>query len=131
MGGVVKAVEEGYPQREIARSAYEFQRQVDAGERAIVGVNKYVQDGEGDGIPTLKIALEVEKRQIEEIRAVRAQRDDAAAQAALAAVRDAVRDDGVNLMPPIIDAVKAEVTLGEICDIFRAEWGEHRDPAYL
>jgi methylmalonyl-CoA mutase N-terminal domain/subunit len=131
MGGIVKAVEEGYPQREIARSAYDFQRQVDAGERAIVGVNKYRNASDGDEIPTLKIEAEVEHQQIERIKALRARRDPRAAEQALARVREAVRDESINMMPPIIDAVKAYVTLGEICDIFRSELGEHRDPAYL
>jgi methylmalonyl-CoA mutase N-terminal domain/subunit len=131
MGGIVKAVEEGYPQREIARSAYEFQRQVDGGERAIVGVNKYRSAGDGDEIPTLKIEAEVEHQQIERIKALRGRRDPRAAEQALARVREAVRDESINMMPPIIDAVKAYVTLGEICDIFRTELGEHRDPAYL
>ena len=131
MGGIVKAVEEGYPQREIARSAYEFQRQVDSGERSIVGVNKYRNAAEDDQIPTLKIEPEVERQQIERIKALRARRDEQVAQQALARVREAVRDEKINVMPPIIEAVKVHVTLGEICDIFRKELGEHRDPAYL
>jgi methylmalonyl-CoA mutase, N-terminal domain len=130
MGGIVEAVEEGYPQREIARSAYEFQRQVDGGERSIVGVNKYVTDADPP-IPTLKIDHAVEAEQIDRVKAVRAARGAEAAGKALAAVREAVRDDGKNIMPPIIAAVKAHVTLGEICDVFREEFGEHRDPAYL
>ncbi len=131
MGGIVKAVEEGYPQREIARSAFEFQREVDTKRRAIVGVNKYVTPDEGDGIPTLKIEHEVEHSQIERIKATRASRDAAAVQAALAAVKAALRDDKQNVMPPILAAVRVNATLGEICDLFRAELGEYRDPAYL
>lgn len=131
MGGIVKAVEEGYPQREIARSAFEFQREVDTKRRAIVGVNKYVTPEEGDGIPTLKIAHEVERSQVERIKQSRSARDAAAAASALAAVRQALRDDAQNVMPPILDAVRANVTLGEICDLFRSELGEYRDPAYL
>jgi methylmalonyl-CoA mutase, N-terminal domain len=131
MGGIVKAVEEGYPQREIARSAFEFQREVDTKRRAIVGVNKYVTPEEGDGIPTLKIAHEVERSQVERIKQSRSARDAAAATSALAAVRQALRDDAQNVMPPILDAVRANVTLGEICDLFRSELGEYRDPAYL
>jgi methylmalonyl-CoA mutase, N-terminal domain len=131
MGGIVKAVEEGYPQREIARSAFEFQREVDAKKRAIVGVNKYVTPEEGDHIPTLKIDHATEQSQIDRIRAVRGRRDAAAAERALAAVREALRDDKQNVMPPILDAVKQLVTLGEICDLFRSELGEYRDPAYL
>jgi methylmalonyl-CoA mutase N-terminal domain/subunit len=131
MGGIVKAVEEGYPQREIARSAFEFQREVDAGRRPIVGVNKYTTPDEGDHIPTLKIEHSTETTQIDRVRQFRAQRDPAAADRALAAVRAALRDDNQNVMPPILDAVKQRVTLGEICDLFRSELGVYRDPAYL
>jgi methylmalonyl-CoA mutase, N-terminal domain len=131
MGGIVKAVEEGYPQREIARSAFDFQRDVDAGRRAIVGVNKYTSADEGDHIPTLKIDHEVEASQIARCKAFRGQRDTAVVERALAAVRTALHNDKQNVMPPIFDAVKARATLGEICDLFRAELGEYRDPAYL
>ncbi|MGE0397288.1 MAG: methylmalonyl-CoA mutase [Kofleriaceae bacterium] len=131
MGGIVKAVEEGYPQREIARSAFEFQREVDSGRRSIVGVNKYVKPEEGDGIPTLKIEHATEHGQVERIKAFRTSRDAAAVERALAAVKAALRDDKQNVMPPILDAVKQNVTLGEICDLFRSELGEYRDPAYL
>ncbi|HUS66231.1 MAG TPA: methylmalonyl-CoA mutase family protein [Kofleriaceae bacterium] len=131
MGGITRAVEEGYPQREIARSAYDFQRQVDSGERGIVGVNKYKDGGDGDGIPTLKIEHGVEQAQKERVVAIRTARDEAAATAALDAVRAACRDTAGNVMPPIVAAVKAHVTLGEICQIFRDEFGVHTDPAYL
>jgi methylmalonyl-CoA mutase N-terminal domain/subunit len=131
MGGIVKAVEEGYPQREIARSAFEFQREVDNGGRHIVGVNKYVTSEEGDGIPTLKIDHAAENNQIDRLRAFRGKRDPKVVERALAAVRGALRDDKQNVMPPILDAVKQQATLGEICELFRAELGEYRDPAYL
>ncbi len=131
MGGIVKAVEEGYPQREIARAAYEFQRQVDSGDRAIVGVNKHLSDDDGDNIPTLKIEEAVERDQIARVKAFKARRDEATVQAKLAAVRHALEHDDVNVMPPILDAVRANITVGEICDEFRRVLGEHRDPAYL
>ncbi|MEZ4402030.1 MAG: methylmalonyl-CoA mutase family protein [Kofleriaceae bacterium] len=131
MGGIVRAVEEGYPQREIARAAYDFQRQVDTGERGIVGVNKYVTPEDGDGIPTLKIEEHVERDQVARCKAWKARRDPAVVAARLAAVRRALGDDQINVMPPIIDAVRDGVTVGEICDEFRAVLGEHRDPAYL
>jgi methylmalonyl-CoA mutase N-terminal domain/subunit len=131
MGGITKAVEEGYPQREIARSAFDYQRDIDNGRRAIVGVNKYKSDDEGDNIPTLKIELETEANQIARVKQSRAGRDQAKVDAALAAVRAALKDDKQNVMPPILDAVKLNVTLGEICDLFRSELGEYRDPAYL
>ena len=123
MGGIVKAVEEGYPQREISRSAFDFQREVDSKRRSIVGVNKYKSAEDGDGIPTLKIEHEVEENQIANIRASRAKRDNTAVERCLAAVKAALNDDKQNVMPPILDAVKHHVTLGEICDLFRTEMG--------
>jgi methylmalonyl-CoA mutase N-terminal domain/subunit len=131
MGGIVKAVEDGYPQREIARSAFEFQREVDTKRRGIVGVNKYVTPDDGDHIPTLKIDHDAEQRQIDRIKATRQRRDAAAAERGLAGVRAALVDDAINVMPPILDAVKAGATVGEICDLFRVVLGEYRDPAYL
>ena len=131
MGGIVKAVEEGYPQREIARSAFDFQREVDSGRRGIVGVNRHRSDDNGDGIPTLKIEHSTEVAQIARIKDVRATRDAAKVTAALAAVKAALRDDKINVMPPILAAVREYVTVGEICDLFRSELGEYRDPAYL
>ena len=131
MGGITRAVEEGYPQREIARAAYDFQRQVDTGERGIVGVNKYVEPEDGDGIPTLKIEEEVEREQVAKSRQWKAARDAAVVSERLAAVRHALEHDDVNVMPPIVAAVRDGVTVGEICDEMRRVLGEHRDPAYL
>jgi methylmalonyl-CoA mutase N-terminal domain/subunit len=127
LGGIARAVEEGYPQREIAGSAYQFQRQVDSRERGVVGVNCY-PSGEPDRIPTLKIDHRPEQDQVERIRQLRASRDATRAAAALAAVRNAAGGDD-NLVPPILEAVKADVTLGEICDLFRQVFGVYRDPA--
>ncbi len=129
MGGIVRAIEEGYPQREIANSAYQFQRQVDSKERSIVGVNKYVTD-EGDKIPTLKIAHAVEQGQVERVCKFKAARDQAAAARGLDTIRRAAAGDD-NLMVAVLDGVQAGVTLGEMADVFRQIWGEHRDPAYL
>jgi methylmalonyl-CoA mutase N-terminal domain/subunit len=130
LGGIVRAVEDGYPQREIANSAYQFQRQVDARQRAIVGVNKYVDKGGGDKIPTLKIDMEVERSQIARIKQIKATRDAAAATAALEQVKRAAAGDE-NLVVAVIEAVRKNVTIGEVADVFRQVWGEHRDPAYL
>ncbi len=129
LGGIVRAVEEGFPQREIANSAYAFQRQIDTGARGIVGVNRYVTEGE-EQIPTLKIDLEPERVQCERIVSLRARREAGRARAAIDAVRRAAAGDD-NLMDPVIEAVRADVTLGEVCDVFRQVFGEHRDPAYL
>ncbi len=130
LGGIVPAIAQGYPQKEIARSAYEFQQQVERGERVIVGINKYQEKEGGDAVPTLKIDLEVERQQVERIRRLRDQRNRSAARDATDAVRQAAagRD---NLVPHIIAAVKAGVTLGEISDVFREVYGVYRDPAFL
>jgi methylmalonyl-CoA mutase, N-terminal domain len=130
IGGIVRAVEDGYPQREIANSAYQFQRQVDSRQRPIVGVNKYVTGGEGDKIPLLKIDAEVERSQVERMKKLKSARDGAAARAALDAVKRAADGDG-NLVEAVLEAVKKDVTIGEVSDVFRQVWGEHRDPAYL
>jgi methylmalonyl-CoA mutase N-terminal domain/subunit len=129
LGGIVRAVELGYPQREIADSAFEDQRKVDRLERVIVGVNKYVDDV-GAAIPTLKIDPEVERAQRAHVKQLKAERDSGRAAAALDAVRRACRGTD-NLMPPIIEAVKADVTLGEICDVFREVFGVYRDPVFV
>lgn len=128
MGGIVNAIEAGYPQQEIAKSAYRFQREVEAGERIIVGVNEYT-DGRESPIDTLKIDPVVEKAQIEAIKKLRETRDSQKAEHAKECIRKAARSDE-NLFPPIIDAVKAYLTIGEISDIFREEFGQARDPAY-
>lgn len=130
MGGIVEAIEKGYPQREIAASAYRFQRQLEAGERVMVGVNKYESpDDAGDAnIPLLKIDEEVQKEQVANLRAVKAKRDDARVKACLEGVRQAAKDAS-NLMPPIIEAAKAYCTQQEICDVLREVLGTYTDPA--
>ncbi|HEX7604532.1 MAG TPA: methylmalonyl-CoA mutase family protein, partial [Polyangiaceae bacterium] len=129
MGGIVSAIEKGYPQREIAASAYRFQRQLEAGERVMVGVNKYdTGDGRDVNIPLLRIDEEVQKRQMDNLRAVKASRDAAKVAACLGAVRDAAKS-GTNLMPSIIEAAKAYATQQEICDVLRDVFGVYTDPA--
>jgi methylmalonyl-CoA mutase N-terminal domain/subunit len=129
MGGMVSAIEKGYPQREIAASAYRFQRQLEQGERVMVGVNKYTSaDDEGANIPLLRIDEEVQKRQIGNLAAVKAKRDAAAVKTALEAVRLAAKD-GTNLMPPIIAAARTYATQQEICDVLREVCGTYTDPA--
>ncbi len=129
MGGMLEAVERGYPQREIADSAFRDQQKVEAGERTIVGINAYREEEAAD-IPLLKIDLDKERAQIERVRRRKAARDAAAVRRHLEAVRQACRGTD-NLVYPILDAVKAGVTLGEICDVFRDEFGVYRDPGYL
>ena len=128
MGGMVAAVEKGYPQREIAASAYRFQREVDAGERVMVGVNRYQTTEEQRNIPLLRIDEEVQKTQCANLAKVKAGRDQARVHEALAGVRDVARGGG-NLMPPIIAAASAYATEQEICDVLRETLGTHSDPA--
>ncbi|HYJ33730.1 MAG TPA: methylmalonyl-CoA mutase family protein [Candidatus Binatia bacterium] len=128
MGGIIVAVEKGYPQKEIADSAYQFQQQVERGERVIVGVNKFQAENEEITIPVLKIDPAIERGQIERVRAVRARRAKAPYEQSMAALRDACMS-AKNLMPYVLDAVRAEATLGEICDVFREAYGVYREPA--
>jgi methylmalonyl-CoA mutase N-terminal domain/subunit len=129
MGGMLRAVESGYPQREIARSAYELERQVNAGERVIVGVNRFKKEGEGGvKIPTLRIDEAVQRAQIEALRRVKSERSASRVAAALEAIRRAA-EGSVNLVPVIIDAAKAFVTEQEVCDVLRAVFGTYTDPA--
>ena len=130
MGGMVAAVEKGYPQREIAASSYRFQRQVDDGERVMVGVNRYAgaEAKSGNAIPLLRIDENVQKTQIENLRKVKAARDPARVTAALEGVRQAARGTD-NLCPPIIEAAKAYCTEQEICDVLREVMGTYTDPA--
>jgi methylmalonyl-CoA mutase N-terminal domain/subunit len=127
MGGMVSAIEKGYPQREIAASAYRFQRQLEANERIMVGVNRYATEKDAP-IPLLRIDETVQKQQVENLAKVKASRDAGKVAAALEAVRVAAASKG-NLMPPIITAAKAYATQQEICDVLRAVLGTYTDPA--
>ncbi|MEM9189803.1 MAG: methylmalonyl-CoA mutase family protein [Myxococcota bacterium] len=125
MGGMVDAVERGYPQREIAASAYRLQRQMETQEKVMVGVNKYEQ-GEEERIPLLRVDETVEKEQRESLARVKAERDAGRVDACLAAVRDAAKTDR-NLMPPMVEAAKAYCSEQEICDVLRDVFGQHTD----
>jgi len=124
-GGMVEAVERGYPQREIAASAYRLQRQVESGEKTVVGVNKYEQDEQPD-IPTLRVDESIQKEQVESLAKVKAERDDSSVSKALAAIAEDCRTDR-NVMPSIIEAAKVYCTEQEICDVFRDVYGQHQD----
>jgi methylmalonyl-CoA mutase N-terminal domain/subunit len=134
MGGMVSAIERGYPQREIAASSYRFQRQLEAGERVMVGLNKYVEGEAKDAaIPLLKIDERVYATQVANLKRVKDARDGARVAACLGAVRIAAQktggERGANLMPPIIEAAKAYCTQQEICDVLREVLGIYTDPA--
>jgi methylmalonyl-CoA mutase N-terminal domain/subunit len=126
LGGVVAAIKENFFQREIADASFRFQREVEAGERVIVGVNRHEDPGESE-LEILKIDQALEGKQIERLRALRARRDSAAVEGALARLRREAAEEDRNLMPAIIDASKAYVTMGEMCDALREEWGVWRE----
>jgi methylmalonyl-CoA mutase N-terminal domain/subunit len=128
MGGMVSAIEKGYPQREIAASAYRFQREVDAAERVMVGVNRHATAEAKNSIPLLRIDETVQRTQCDNLARVKAGRDADAVRAALSAVREAARGKD-NLMPPIIGAARAYCTEQEICDVLREVMGVYSDPA--
>ena len=125
-GGMVAAIEAGWPQREIERRAFEHQRAVEAGARVIVGVNRFATEGDGaEGASLHHLDPALEAAQIERLARFRAARDEAGARAATAAVGAAARGPE-NLLPYILRAVKARATLGEIADALRAVFGEYR-----
>ncbi len=129
LGGMVPAVERGFPQREIAESSYRYQQQLERKEKIVVGVNEFASSEERP-IPTLRIDPEVERQQIERVRRVRIDRDRQRASRALADLRRTTEAGG-NTMYPILECVKARATIGEICDVFRAVYGEYREPAII
>jgi methylmalonyl-CoA mutase (EC 5.4.99.2) len=126
LGGVIEAIEQGYMQKEIANAAYKYQQELDRKERIIVGVNEFVEKDEKIDIPILQITKEAEERQIKRLREVKASRNDEQVKSALEAIVQATRD-GANLMPPLINAAHHYVTLGEICDVLRQEFGIYEE----
>jgi methylmalonyl-CoA mutase N-terminal domain/subunit len=124
LGGAVRCIDNGYYQRELADAAYTYQQQIEARERVVVGVNAF-QSADEQKVPTFKNNPETERRQIERTKALRATRDAARATRALSDVADAARA-GQNTIPPLIDAVRAYATVGEICDALRSVYGTYR-----
>jgi methylmalonyl-CoA mutase N-terminal domain/subunit len=126
LGGVIPAIKENFFQREIADASFRFQREVDGGDRVVVGVNRY-EEREEEGIELLHIDPAFERKQVEHVQALRARRDPAAVEQALARLKREAAEDDINLMPAIIDASKAYVTMGEMCDALREIWGVWRE----
>jgi len=125
MGGTLASIEAGFQQRQIQESAYRVQREIERGEKVVVGVNMF-RDEEHATARTLRIDPDGERRQVESLRRVRAERDPRAWEATIARLDDAVRGE-VNLVEPILDAVRAYATVGEISDRLRVAWGEYRE----
>ena len=126
LGGVIPAIKENFFQREIAEASFRYQSEVEAKQRIVVGVNRYVQDDERP-LEILKIDASLEGKQIDRVQALRARRDSGAVEATLAALQEDARHEGRNLMPRIVDAARADVTMGEMCDALREVWGVWRE----
>jgi methylmalonyl-CoA mutase cobalamin-binding domain/chain len=127
MGGVVAAIEQGFFQKEISDSAYDFARRKASGERPVIGVNKYVDAQEDQKIEVHKLDPESEARQIRRLKNVRADRDPERAKAALDGLLSAARDEKVNLMPATIEAVRAHLSMGEITGALREVFGSYQE----
>ncbi|HEX4997057.1 MAG TPA: methylmalonyl-CoA mutase family protein [Terriglobia bacterium] len=129
MGGMVAAIEQGFPQREIQEAAYTYQKAVERKEKIIVGVNAFVSEDDPP-IEILRIDEAVAERQTARLAALRARRDNARVRSTLDTLRTAAARNTDNLMPVILDCVRAYSTLGEICDELRAVYGVYREPAF-
>jgi methylmalonyl-CoA mutase N-terminal domain/subunit len=129
-GGMLPAVQNQWVQRQIQDTAYERQREIEQGERIIVGVNEFTVEDDEPQMDVEEVTEEDERRQVESLESVKADRDEEAVEEALAALRDTAQGDG-NLLPPIVDAVKAYATVGEICNTLRDEFGEYQPGAAM
>jgi methylmalonyl-CoA mutase N-terminal domain/subunit len=126
LGGVLSAIERNFFQQEIAAASFRFQSELERGERVVVGVNRYAEETATEKLELLRVDPALEREQIERVRALRAGRDAAAVEAAVARLqRDAAGE--ANLMPAIIEAAKAHATMGEMCDALRDVWGVWRE----
>jgi methylmalonyl-CoA mutase N-terminal domain/subunit len=125
LGGMVQAVKDNYPQREIADASFELQHEIDAGRRIVVGVNSYTE-GYDDDTPILRIDPALEGKQIGRVQAVRAARDGGAVERSLVALREAAAD-GTNLMPPLLDAARVHASEGEIVGALQDVWGAYTE----
>lgn len=128
LGGVIAAIEQGFFQREIAEAAYRYQNEIDTKEKIIVGVNEFVEENEKIEIPLLTIPPEVERKQRQRLSALRQSRNQERVEASLKALQEAAVD-GSNLMPLLIDAARAYVTLGEMCNALVEQFGVYEEPA--
>jgi len=129
MGGMVAAIEAGFPQREIQDAAYEYQKAVESGEKIVVGVNEFVVE-EDQPVEILYIDNTVEEKQIKRLRAVREKRDKSRWEKSLKELKTAAQKD-LNLMPFILDAVKAYATIGEIVNTLKEVYGEYEEPIFI
>jgi methylmalonyl-CoA mutase N-terminal domain/subunit len=131
LGGMVEAVKQAYPQREIAEAAYRLQQEIDSGGRVVVGVNSFTEGGDGEPTPTLRIDPTLERKQIDRLASVRAVRDGAAVEASLGALRAAAAKPRANLMEPLLEAARVHASEGELVAALQEVWGSYREtPAF-
>ncbi|KPK68533.1 methylmalonyl-CoA mutase, partial [candidate division WOR_3 bacterium SM23_60] len=126
MGGALAAIENGYFQKEIHRSAYEYQKAVESGAISVLGVNRFVTEKEMKKLSTLKVSPGAVRRQIARLKKIRRKRNGAKVKAALTKLQKAAQDSA-NLMQPILNCVKAYATIGEISDVLREVYGEYKE----
>ena len=126
LGGMVQAVKQGFPQREIADAAFSLQQEIDSGRRIVVGVNALTEGDEAQ-TPILRIDPSLDRKQIERLRGVRARRDGAAVEAALGHVRHAAAGERENLMPHLLEAARVHASEGEIVKALQDVWGDYRE----
>jgi methylmalonyl-CoA mutase N-terminal domain/subunit len=126
LGGMVTAVKQNYPQREIADAAFTLQQEIDSGERVVVGVNRYVQADE-EPLPILRIDPALERKQLGRLQAARAGRDAAAVENALAALREDAAHRGRNLMEPLLACARAHASEGEIVESLQRVFGDYTE----
>jgi methylmalonyl-CoA mutase N-terminal domain/subunit len=126
LGGVIPAIKENFFQREIAEASFRYQHEVEQKQRIVVGVNRYTHEDD-QPLEILRIDPALEEKQIRRVQSLRARRDSAAVETALTRLKTNAASDGRNLMPPIVDAAKAYVTMGEMCDALRDVWGVWRE----
>jgi methylmalonyl-CoA mutase N-terminal domain/subunit len=126
LGGVVEAIKENFFQREIAEASFRYQQEVEAEQRVVVGVNRYQLEDE-QPLEILRIDPKLEQEQVERVQALRTRREPAEVERTLGELKRAAAQDGANLMPPILEASRAYVTMGEMCDALREVWGVWRE----
>jgi len=130
MGGMVKAIEKGYIQKEIQDSAYRYQKEVEAGEKVVVGVNSYKTE---TGLPSdlLKVDPRVQELQLKKLAEVKKNRDNSKVASVLGKLKNAAEDENANLIPVILEGVKEYAAMGEICDVLRGVFGEYKEAVVL
>jgi methylmalonyl-CoA mutase N-terminal domain/subunit len=126
LGGMVQAVKQSYPQREIADASFELQCEIDAGRRIVVGVNSFTEGGD-DQTPILRIDPALERAQVDRLKAIRGRRDSALVESSLTTLKTMAADEAVNLMPQLVDAARAHVSEGEIVEALQEIWGDYRE----